>query len=685
MEKGSLAQMCGMRSWTQPPSSSVSLGGTITLSCITQSSYPIGWHQQKGQALILSTVTAAAGEKGSQIGSLPPDLAVQDRWSSPMLRLKMRQIITVLAGTVQATRSTVVKFLWEYFFLFSLTLSSLLPPLIKGIDGQSSWTQPPSSSVSLGGTITISCITQSSYSIGWYQQKGGQGPRFVHCDGCSRGEGIPNRFTATRSGSTGSLVITNVEPEDEGDYYCGSWNSAGNQIHSGEFLWGSIDGQSSWTQPPSSSVSLGGTITISCITTQSSYEIGWYQQKGGQGPRFVHCDGCSRGEGIPDRFTATRSGSTGSLAITNAQVEDEGDYYCSSWNSAVTQIHSGIDGQSSWTQPPSSSVSLGGTVTLSCITQSSYSIGWNQQKAGQAPRFVHCEGCSRGEGIPDRFTATRSGSTGSLVITNVELEDEADYYCVSWNSAGNQIHSGIDGQSSWTQPPSSSVSLGGTITISCRTTQSSYSIGWYQQKGGQGPRFVHCDGCSRGEGIPDRFTATRSGSTGSLAITNAEPEDEADYYCGSWNSAGNQIHSGIDCQQSWIQPPSSSVSPAGTIRLSYTTQVDNTISWYQQKAGKGPRFVHCDGCGSSRGEEIPNRFTATRSGTTGTLTITNVEAEDEADYYCGRWNSAGNVLYSYGEGQQKPPLFLFSLEQEATYLDLTLGTLHLKMQERKDL
>uniref|UniRef100_A0A8C6VS42 Ig-like domain-containing protein n=1 Tax=Naja naja TaxID=35670 RepID=A0A8C6VS42_NAJNA len=119
---------------------------------------------------------------------------------------------------------------------------------------------------------------------------------------------------------------------------------------------------------------------------------------------------------------------------------------------------------------------------------------------------------------------------------------------------------------------------------------------------------------------------------------------------------------GIDCQQSWIQPPSSSVSPAGTIRLSYTTQVDNTISWYQQKAGKGPRFVHCDGCGSSRGEEIPNRFTATRSGTTGTLTITNVEAEDEADYYCGRWNSAGNVLYSYGEGQQKPPLFLFILK-----------------------
>uniref|UniRef100_A0A670Z2I2 Ig-like domain-containing protein n=1 Tax=Pseudonaja textilis TaxID=8673 RepID=A0A670Z2I2_PSETE len=96
------------------------------------------------------------------------------------------------------------------------------------------------------------------------------------------------------------------------------------------------------------------------------------------------------------------------------------------------------------------------------------------------------------------------------------------------------------GKSSWTQPPSSSVSPGGTIAISCNT-QSTNWIWWYQQKGGGAPRFVHCDGCSsRGEGIPDRFTATRSGTTGTLAITNAQAEDEADYYCGSWYSAGNQ-------------------------------------------------------------------------------------------------------------------------------------------------
>ncbi|ETE56172.1 hypothetical protein L345_18117, partial [Ophiophagus hannah] len=76
------------------------------------------------------------------------------------------------------------------------------------------------------------------------------------------------------------------------------------------------------------------------------------------------------------------------------------------------------------------------------------------------------------------------------------------------------------------------------------------------------------------------------------------------------------------------------VSPLGLSLLpAPCPQNTNTIRWFQQKAGEGPRFVHCDGC-SNRGEGIPNRFTATRSGTTGTLTISNVQVGDEAVYYC---------------------------------------------------
>uniref|UniRef100_A0A8D0BNG2 Ig-like domain-containing protein n=1 Tax=Salvator merianae TaxID=96440 RepID=A0A8D0BNG2_SALMN len=96
-----------------------------------------------------------------------------------------------------------------------------------------------------------------------------------------------------------------------------------------------------------------------------------------------------------------------------------------------------VSSQPTLTQPPSKSVSLGQTVKLSwqtiklsCTSSSSPStVYWVQQRAGQAPRFVHCDGCSRGPGIPDRFTGTRSGSVGYLTITNTQAEDEADYYC----------------------------------------------------------------------------------------------------------------------------------------------------------------------------------------------------------------------------------------------------------------
>uniref|UniRef100_A0A8D0C003 Ig-like domain-containing protein n=1 Tax=Salvator merianae TaxID=96440 RepID=A0A8D0C003_SALMN len=91
--------------------------------------------------------------------------------------------------------------------------------------------------------------------------------------------------------------------------------------------------------------------------------------------------------------------------------------------------------------PPSESVSPGQTIKLSCAISSSPNyIYWVQQRAGQAPRFVHCDSCSRGQGIPDRFTGTRSGNAGYLTITNVQAEDEADYYCYMWYSSGGVLH-----------------------------------------------------------------------------------------------------------------------------------------------------------------------------------------------------------------------------------------------------
>uniref|UniRef100_A0A673UWV8 Ig-like domain-containing protein n=1 Tax=Suricata suricatta TaxID=37032 RepID=A0A673UWV8_SURSU len=93
--------------------------------------------------------------------------------------------------------------------------------------------------------------------------------------------------------------------------------------------------------------------------------------------------------------------------------------------------------QSVLTQPPSVSGALGQKVTISC-TGSTNMIGivgvsWYQQLPGKAPNLLIDASSNRPSGVPDRFSASKSGNTGSLTISGLQAEDEADYYCQSFD------------------------------------------------------------------------------------------------------------------------------------------------------------------------------------------------------------------------------------------------------------
>ncbi|XP_039417063.1 immunoglobulin lambda-1 light chain-like isoform X24 [Corvus cornix cornix] len=117
------------------------------------------------------------------------------------------------------------------------------------------------------------------------------------------------------------------------------------------------------------------------------------------------------------------------------------------------------------------------------------------------------------------------------------------------------------------------------------------------------------------------------------------------------------------------QPSSLSANVGETVKITCSGS-SGSYGWYQQKVpGSGPVTVIY--YNDKRPSGIPSRFSGSKSGSSATLTITGVQAEDEAVYFCGGDDSssgavfgAGTTLTVLGQPKAAPTVHLFAPSSE---------------------
>nr|5M63_L Chain L, L chain of Fab NVS-1-19-5 [Oryctolagus cuniculus]5M63_N Chain N, L chain of Fab NVS-1-19-5 [Oryctolagus cuniculus] len=210
-----------------------------------------------------------------------------------------------------------------------------------------------------------------------------------------------------------------------------------------------------------------------------------------------------------------------------------------------------------------------------------------------------------------------------------------------------------------TQTPSSvSAAVGGSVTISCQSSQSLYNnnrLAWYQQKAGQPPKLLIYKASTLESGVPSRFKGSGAGTQFTLTISDVVCDDAATYYCAGYKSNsddGTAFGGGTEvvvkgdpvAPTVLIFPPAADQVATGTVTIVCVANKyfpDVTVTW------------EVDGTTQTTGIEnskTPQNSADCTYNLSSTLTLTSTQYNSHKEYTCKVTQGTTSVVQSFNRG-----------------------------------